>query len=533
MVRIGAMRKAAVVAAAAAAIAGTAGAGTASAGTVPNQYIAKVYTEGLGRAPDQSGWAASVRQFELGSCDVANLKVFGKTALTSSEFDGLGYDNTSRMIVAYRTILNRDPDATGLANAVRLLDARAVTWGDMLDSMYASGEFAALVPAICSATSPDYDFGTTPAPTVTTAGSGFTGTQAALQALLDRTASGGTVTLAQRAVVRMSSPLVVPAGVTLQTTGAPAPSRYADMARLVREDVWPTWSGAVVTLQPGAKLKHVWVDGQKGRSDVGGVRRHLAAAFNVRVLSGTGSEVSSNRLGNAAGATAISAAGGGDVDDLCVDNAFNDNLIEGYSSDHVNGNWTDGISVGCEDAEVTGNEIVDTTDVGLIVFGQRGLTQRSRLDGNVVANPSQSAFAALGIDAWNAYPSTGDGPGVSSRDFAGSTMDDNLFWNTTRSTHAIGITVGTRAWTGVYNFSGRGMAVRDNTKGSLGLYARTGIVVAGMHAATVTGNALPDALVDDTSACARAMVGAAVTAGYASGTIQGPYLDTDYSACIG
>jgi hypothetical protein len=306
------------------------------------------------------------------------------------------------------------------------------------------------------------------------------------------------------------------------------------MARLVRADTWPTYAGAVVTLRPGARLTNVWVDGQKGRSEVGGVRRHLAAAFNVRVLGGTGTTVSLNRLGNAAGATALSAGGGGDAGGApCVDNVYSGNFVEGYASDHAGGNWTDGISVGCEDALVSGNEIVDTTDVGLIVFGQSGFTQVSRLDDNVVANPGQGAFASLGVDAWNNYPSAGDPPGVASRDFSGATIDRNLFWNTVRSTNAIGIAVGTRAWTGVYNLTGRGMAVRDNTKGSFGLYARTGIAVAGMLDTTVTGNSLPTALVDDSSSCARANVGAAVTAGYASGTIQGPYLDTDYNACIG
>jgi hypothetical protein len=506
----------------------------ASAGTVPNQYIAKVYSEALGRAPDQTGWAASVRQFEATTCNVASLQSFGTTVLSSAEFTGLGYDTTSRLFAAYRMILNRDPVASDLANGVRVLDTRAATWAEMIASMYGSAEFAALAPEICSTTDPDYDFGATPAPDVPTIGTGFTGSQAALQAALNATPAGGVVTLAKRAVVRMSSPLRIPAGVTLRTNGAPDTAHYVDMGRLVRANSWPTFAGAIVELQPGARLTNVWVDGQKAASTVGGVARHLAAAFNVRVLGGRGTTVSDNRLGNAVGATAISAGGGGDAGvALCVDNVYNDNFIEGYSSDHTGGNWTDGISVGCEDATVTGNEIVDTTDVGLIVFGQRGLTQISRLDANVVINAGQGAFASLGVDAWNNYPSTGDAPGVASRDFTGSTMDGNLFWNTTRSNNAMGIAVGTRAWTGAYNFNGRGMAVRNNTKGSLGLYARTGIAVAGMLNATVTGNSLPNTLIDDTSRCTRAAVGAAVTAGYASGTIQGPYLDTDYSACIG
>ncbi len=467
------------------------------------------------------------RQFQTVDCNATQLALFGKNVLTSSEFNALGYDNTSKMIVAFRTILNRDGDPTYAAGQ---LDSRAVTWPDMIDSMFASPEFSTLAGRICSTTTPDYNFGTVPAVDVATSGSGFTGTQAALQRVLDATPRGGVVTLAQRAVVRMSSTLTIPAGVTLRTTGSPTPDHYANMARLVRADSWPTFAAAVVTLRPGAKLDHVWIDGQMG--DPTG--RRNGSASNVRVLSGTGTAVNDNRIGNTAGATNVSSAGGGDVVDACVDNEFNRNLVEAYSSDHGNGNWADGLSIGCEDAEVTDNDIVDASDVGLIVFGQNGFTQVSQLRDNVVVNAGQGAFASLGVDPWNNYPAgRGDGPGVASRNFTGSDMSNNYFWNSPRSTNAIGIAIGTRPWTGDYNWNGRGMRVTGNTKGTLDLYARTGIVVSGMLNATVTGNSLPTALVDDTSACARANVGAAVTAGYASGTIQGPYLDTDYTACIG
>src|ERR1700709_2031835 len=51
---------------------------------------------------------------------------------------------------------------------------------------------------------------------------GFTDTQSALQSGLNSTGSGGTVTLAQKALVTLTSTLNVPAGVTLTTYGNPA-----------------------------------------------------------------------------------------------------------------------------------------------------------------------------------------------------------------------------------------------------------------------------------------------------------------------
>ncbi|MBT2395380.1 DUF4214 domain-containing protein [Streptomyces sp. ISL-100] len=509
-------------------------AAAAAAGPVPYQFIAKAYTEGLGRAPDQPSWTAAEAQFVNQGCNVANLKAFGKSVLTSAEFNALGYDNTSRMMVAYRTILNRDPDAAGLAHAVNLLNNGAITWSGMLDDMYASPEFAGLSGTICSAGNPDYNFGTAPAPTVATKGAGFTGTQAQLQSRLNATPSGGTLALAQRAVVRISSSsLVVPPGVTLTTTGAPTPSRYADMGRIVRADTWPTFAAATIVLRPGAKLRNVWVDGQMGVPGSGASRRYVSAAYNVQSLSGTGNEVSRSRVGNSAGATNIQARGVNDESDRCVDNVYTDNLIEGYSSDHTGGNWTDGLSIGCEDSEVANNQIIDATDVPLILFGQGDFTQTSQMHHNVIVNAGQATFAAIGVDPWNAYPDLGDGPGVASSSFAGARIHDNTFWNNSRIPHAIGITVGTRAWHGPYAWQGNAVAVTNNTKGSLPLYAETGIVVAGMLNATVTGNSLPNQLVDTTSSCTSANVGAAVSAGYASGTIQGPFLDTDYNTCIG
>lgn len=503
----------------------------AAAGPVPFQYIAKVYTEALGRAPDQSGWANTADYFGTHNCDTASLKYVGKLALTSTEFTELGYGNPAKVLVAYRTVLNREVDTTGYAGSVAALDGGTLSWSSLIDQLYASSEFTTLRAKICSTATPDYEFGTTPATIISAGDAGFTGTQSQLQALLNSAAPGSTLILAQRAVVRLSSTLSVPAGVTLGTAGSPGPNRYADQGRLVRANVWPTFAGPAVTLQPGAKMTHVWVDGQMGIPT-----RHLAAAVNVRVLSGTGSAVTWSRLGNTVGNTALSSAGGGDAlpDGSylpCVDNEFSNNLVEAYSSDHTNGNWADGVSVGCEDATITGNQVVDASDVPLIIFGQNGRTQHSQMTGNTAVNAGQGAYASLGLDPWLRQP-TGDGPGVATRDFTGANVSNNAFWNTPRSPNALGIAVGTRAWTGGTGYNGHHATVQGNSTGSVGLWAGTGIAISGMLNTTVTGNTISLTTVAGQSACPLASIGAALAAGYASGTIQSPTADANYYSCI-
>ena len=497
----------------------------ASTTAIPTQYIAKVYTEGLGRAPDASSWNASVAYFNTLGCSAASLQSYGELALLSTEFSSLGYDNASKALVGYRTVLNREPDASGLASSIAALNG-GLSWPDYVDLLFSSSEFVTLSSTICSVTTPDYNFGTAPAVSLPLLGAGFSGTQAQLQAALDAASPGHTVWLAGRHVVPLTSPLTVPEGVTLRTTGSPAAANYADMARLIRANSWPTFSGAAVRLEPGAKLENVWVDGQMGVPS-----RYLQSAGNVLTLSGTGTAVTNSRLSNTAGAYNLGGFGGADEDSPCVDNVFSYNLIDSYSSARENGTWTDGISIGCEDATISHNDVVDASDVGIITFGQEGLVQGSYVHSNRVINAGNRAFGSLAVSPFIDM-SGGDGPGVWSRDFSTSVMTDNQIWNTPRAPIAIGISVGVTAWSGPYALNGSGQVVTNNNSAGVGLWAQTGIVVSGMLNSTVTGNSLATTLVSGQSTCPSAAVGADVTGGYASGTIQGSYLDTAYYACI-
>ncbi len=307
---------------------------------------------------------------------------------------------------------------------------------------------------------------------------------------------------------------------------------------------------------PGGRLTHVRVDGQMGRPE-----RYVGhGAYNVQTLGGTGTQVSHDRLTNAAGGTNLSALGGSDTGNRCVDNEFDDNLVDGYASSHwarlldgggVVGPWADGLSIACEDAEVTGNEIVDATDVGLIVFSQNGIAQRSRLTDNVILNAGNSAFASPASSPGLNPLGVGDEAGMARMDFTGTVMAGNLMWNTPAAPNGIGISVGVRPWTAEYSYNGHGIRVQDNSSGQEGIWAGNGVVVSGMLDATVTGNDLNVHVVDGAPLCTTAVEGIyrrcgtpSATSlcppgevgvdleGFASGTIDGVSTRRSFSGCI-
>jgi hypothetical protein len=145
-----------------------------------------------------------------------------------------------------------------------------VSWPSAAKLFFTSSEFTALAPRICSGvvdgSGASYYFGTQAALAVPTAGTGFAGSEAGLQSLLnDAAANDGTVALAQRALVSLTSPLIIPAGVTLTTAGGPDLHHCADMGRLVRAATFPAPAAqeGMVQVQQGAGLAGVWVDGAR------------------------------------------------------------------------------------------------------------------------------------------------------------------------------------------------------------------------------------------------------------------------------
>jgi hypothetical protein len=448
----------------------------AVAAAVPAQFVSKMYTEALGRLPDPGGWTNYLNHFQINGCSANSLRQVTRAFYLSQEFAGLPYDNPARVLTLYRGALNREPDQGGQDAATSALNSGR-PWVQLVDEVLASSEFSNLTQTICGGGT-SYYFGTTPAPSLPVSGAGFAGgTASQLQALLNATPAGGTVVLAQKAVIRVDSPLLIPAGVTLTTAGTPGTNVYALQGRLVRTAFF---NSALIQLQSGAKLRHVWVDGQRGA-----YTNYVLNAINVQGLGGNGTEVSNSRLSNSAGWSTLQVFGA--FEGLpCAAATVTGNVITAYSSEHrpFQGKpwWTDGLSIACENATVTHNQIVDATDVGIVLFRSSPQNQRSQIRFNTVLSAGNSAYGAMGLDGLYDQSTT--------HPFNGASMSDNTFWTGPNTHFDIGISVGTRPWFGNRLDPGTGAAVNNNTTAGIRAIVGTGIAVSGMYNATVQGNDL-------------------------------------------
>jgi hypothetical protein len=478
---------------------------------VPSQFVAKMYTDGLGRIPDPTGWQGSINTFTSQGCSAASLKSFGSGVLTSAEYLAMPYDNVARLLTLYRTALNREPDTSSFNSNLATLNAGG-SWSAMVSSFFSGSEFLTLSNSICNPPSDfSYSFGSNPVISVPVSTTGFTGTEAQLQTLLNGTRAGQTVLLAQKAVIFLTTPLTIPAGVIVETTGTPPHNNYALMARLVRN---AAFNAPAVQLQSGAKLEFVWVDGQRGQIGF------EADRYNLEMLGGNGTTVYNCMITNTAGATNLKALGYGE-NYPCASATIQGNEITGYSTSNLNSLWGDGLTVACENTTVYDNEITDATDVAIVVFDAGNATQKSQVHHNRILNAGNSAFGGIVADPWVGATLT--------HSYAGTAVYDNTLWTGLAHINLV-LSLGTRAWFGTSSATGTGASFHDNNTGSFSANANTGIVVSGMLSAYVENNNL-SVVLGNYCICPRDAVAASVSAGYASGTIQ-PYTDVLVQACI-
>lgn len=496
--------------------------GTASAQTKPWQFIAKMYTEGLGRAPDQAGWQSYVSFLSAANGveqTVQKMREIGIGVYNSGEFNSLGYDNASKLLALYRGGLNREPDSAGYYAFLNSLNSGATTWKSTVNSVFYSPEFNSLATsAVLRAQNnkPYYYWGTTPVMSIPTTGAAdfYGGTGDDLQAILNRKFKlrGGTVTLAQKAVVRIDKTLWIPPNVTLTTYGQPDHFHYANMARLVRggdsfatSDNWTT-QPLVLMDSPGAKLSNVWIDGQA--SWLSAVYPSLfdsttrSYKVNVRILADGPVEVTSCRLSDPPGFTNLHAVGDGYK-------LIAHNLVTGYGTEHYFTNKndvkrSDGISIKSNATVVEYNHIVDATDVGIIVFhagypdpnDPHPKVQSSIVRFNQILNAGNSALAAIAIDPASQNADQGSPPG-NSYSFRGTEVSQNTFWTSQGSHMDFGLLIGTRVlFNNPFDVANDGLEgnFSSNTTGTEFINTNAGILVNGMRNTRVSGNAINVAL---------------------------------------
>jgi len=457
--------------------------GSAAVQANPSQFIAKQYTEGLGRAPDAGGWKFYQSVFEANGCNKTMLKEVSLSIFTSAEYAGLGYDNPEKVLTAYRAIFSREPDAGGFNYWLNFLN-NGNSVASMIDFMYQGIDGGELTTAkICG--SLGYGWGShLPLDNATIPAKNDNGakTLAELQAAMQNAQPGSTVYLAQRAVIQVNSPIVVKAGVTLATTGKPSRNQYAKQARLVRKSVYGSandeLASAVVRIESGGRLDSVWVSGQAQ------VLPYTPVAANVAMHSGTNTTLANARLDNSIGWTSIIAHHYGTP---CSSMLVSNNLVAGYTSDHHYMNstgYTDGISGNCEDVSIVGNHVIDASDIGIIVFAPGGgRTQRSQVRNNVVISAGVPAFGALMLHPEDVPR---QGPSTS---FTGAALLDNQFWAAPDTHFDLGIVLGGATWDANPSV-GVGGTVTGNTNAGVATPMFIGMVIDGMRDVTVRDNVL-------------------------------------------
>jgi hypothetical protein len=519
----------------------TAGPPTAAAEGVPYQFVAKAYTELLGRAPTAVEWTAGTTFFEQNGCTVSSLRAFGDAVISTDEYrdDYPPGHEAATALTLYRFVLNREPaPAEFVALRQRLASDPPVT---AAQGLFDSAEFATRTePAVCDPTRPGDAFGEpgdlTGHPEIPTPSSGTPGPddpEPALQLRLDDLAlsGGGTLALPAGSVTGLTTTLTVPGNVTLTTAGDPDPDRYADMAQLVRLPSFtqlPGYAGAeLVSLAPGAHLVHLWVDGQRYAPDP-----HVFLDFDIRMLGGVGTTVADDRIGDPSGATDLEDDAGtptaGDPAG-CSHNVVSHNLVEGYATSHTppagdpdDHTQADGLGILCGSTTVADNDIVDVSDAAIVLFNGGAFDtgvrpQLSTVVDNTIISAGNSMYFGIATDpfyslAGPAAPG-GDPAGTVSRAFAAPTgsavIEGNHLWTGERTHIDVLLSSGSHDLFGstlhqdclLPDPGGRaacgggrnatGATWTDNTSDGQQSWAEMGVYVGGTDGAVFTGNRFP------------------------------------------
>lgn len=505
---------------------------------VPSQFIAKQYTEGLGRAPDPSGWQNATNYALSAGCSAATLQTLAFNVFSSSEYTSKGYTAEEQVLTAYRAIFSREPDSSGFPFWVNSLKS-GHTVAEILPSMMSSQEFADLVPAICSGNA--YDPIGAPKQAMDI-GSG-TWTQAQLESCLN---SNAVCSVPPRTVVYLTSTLTIPAGKVLETQGGYDHFMYARQARLVRNS---GTQGILVVLQPGATIRNIWVSGQR-RLYKGSLVAQPNAQDNVfpniNYVGGNDGVIRGVRSDAPLAAThiatfpvptpAVPTSPTAFLGSVLIDN----NLTTGYEQSHyVDGSpvaWADGISNHITNATITNNHIVDPTDVGIVIFGHDGSTQFSTASNNLIVHAGHSAYGSLGLDATQCLQSH------SACQFSGTGYTNNTLFAGQSQHSDIMLFNGTGAWAppscggvgDIYCGTGGQMSNNKTILGDSNQTVRTqvGIDVDGMLGAVTSGNSLNVIPVSLGNCYKGPMILNALSMGHASGTLQAG-TDADIDHCIG
>lgn len=369
---------------------------------IPYQFVLKAYTEGLSRTPSPSELVTAHQSLSPQGCTYNTVNVYSTAILLSPEAITQPLTNRERVQTAYRLLLNRDPDRAGWDYFATLPFSQAIA------SIQQSPEYKRHVLALC--TGKAVGFGNVPMDVVAS--------DATLRQQLVNALPGTIITISGR--IAVSSPLVIPNGVTLQGK----PGHYTASAHLLRSTAF---TGPLVYVGSNARLNNVTVDGR--RSDVG----YNVNATNIEII-GSGATVSRVRSQNPSGWTALFCSPHfGSIGNITI----TDNTLIGYGTSRkiVNG-WADGISIACDEAVVARNKVIDMTDVGIISFDPFSRNVRHTVYGNYVLN-TVPIWSMMGVDQQQGF-----------KNFGNTIYAGNLLFAAGNAKARIGVINGASPWGG-------------------------------------------------------------------------------------
>jgi len=515
--------------------------------------MAKQYTEGLGRAPDALGWTAAVRSAVQTGCSASSLQAQTMNLFQSTEYTSKGYIPEEQVLTVYRAVLSREPDSTGFNFWVNSLKSgHALT--EMIQAIMTSQEFTSLMPAICAGNGYD-PIGAPTRPLDIGSGSW---TQAQLESCIN---SNAVCSVPPRVVVYLTSTLNIPAGKVLETAGGYTRTMYARQARIVRD---APAQGILILMQPGSTVRDIWVSGGRDRFKSSLIKMSTPQANvfpNINYVGGNYGTIEGVRSDAPLSATHIATFPVPTPAIPTAPTAFNgtvyisNNLTTGYAQRHYDDGtpipWADGISSHIMGATIRNNDIVDPTDVGIVIFGHDGANQQSTASGNIIVHSGHSAYGSLGLDTTQCTASL-----PSACAFSGSGFSYNLIFAGPNQHSDIVLFNGTGAWVDPHcdtanngNCGSGGQMSHNSTITDSNnhlvqdqmVQVQAGIVVDGMLNAVTDLNNLnaiqmtvpPDNTAAFLACNTGTMIRNDLKSGHASGTLQGPATDTPSHGCIG
>ncbi len=438
------------------------------------QFVAKLFTEGLSRAPKGEEYLAYTSVIEQNGCTIQTLTDLAVQFFTDDKFTDCNLNQTETVFAITRAILNRDPKTEEI-EAYSKIDSI-----DLVKKLCSSKEFSDLLPDIIAG---PYFWGKNNS-------SRYTGnkviTADELQILLNQNT---VVSLERGTLVLVDKTITVPDNVTLETAGSP--THYTQMARFIR-----TGDGNydMIHVKSKATLKNIFADGNFA------YEAERIAGTNI-VCIGNGGSVIGCRCSDSGCTYSLNILCGTEF------NYVGYNLITCYASDH-NRTWQDGLRCMGTDCILEYNEVIDATDAAIAVF--RFVAEIDKAPGpntyiraqntivryNTVLQAGNSSYASLDFESnninWNDTKLEGSALNIPENpaNFTGFVIYENsIFTSYKAHTHLL-ITMSTQPWTrtGETDRVFGGSVYNNYTPEGCHVNCAAGIVADGNTDAAVRGN---------------------------------------------